>query len=89
MKTHQKKLKFNIEDYVNNYSTKNEQGFINKEIYELVKYFPDIKIDKFEDALRGNTGMLINGECITYHCDIIKALKCGLENRILYWHEWD
>jgi mannose-6-phosphate isomerase class I len=79
----------NIEELVNNYPTKHKEGFVKEEIEELLKQFPDIHKDKFDDALCGITCMVINGELVIYHCDIIHALYCGLENRDLKISEWD
>ena len=46
-------------------------------------------MDKFYDALMGIICMVKNNEIITYHCDIEKALRCGIENRNLNIWEWD
>jgi hypothetical protein len=32
---------------------------------------------------------MTNGELIIYHCDIDKALRCGIEDRDLKLYEWD
>lgn len=71
------------------YDTKHTQGFIKSEIEELLKLYPEINMDKFNNALGGNTCMRIDNEIITYHCDIYKAVLCGLENRNLSLSEWD
>ena len=55
----------------------------------LQKDYPNINIDKFNSALRGITCMMINDEIVIYHCDIDKALCCGIENRNLSSWEWD
>ena len=78
-----------IEDVVNGFKTKHKRGFTKNEIRELLKDYPNINMDKFNSALMGCTGMLIDGEFITYHCDIITALRCGIENRDMYFWEWD
>jgi hypothetical protein len=79
----------NIKEKVYGYKTKHKQGFVQLEINELLKDFPGINMEKFNDALRGNTCMVIKGEIIQYHCDIEKALYCGVENRNLRLSEWD
>ena len=79
----------NIKEKVYNFKTKNKQGFIQSEIDTLLKDYPGINMDKFNNAVMGVTCMVINGEITTYHCDIEKALRCGIENRKLRSWEWD
>ena len=76
-----------IESKVYNFKTKNKEGFVQSEIDTLLKDYPNINMDKFNNALRGITCMLINGETVIYHSDIDKALRCGIENRNL--HSWE
>ena len=78
-----------IRNAVNSYCTKYEQGFTPSEIMELLKEFPDINMDKFNDAMMGNTGIIIDGDFITYHCDVELAIKCGVYNRDVRIWEWD
>ena len=78
-----------IRDKVNNFKTTYKEGFIKSEVDSLLKDYPDINMDKFYNALRGNTCMIRDGKVIMYHCDIENALKCGIENRDLYYWEWD
>jgi hypothetical protein len=79
-----------LKDKVYGYPTKNEAGFIQREINELLKEYPYVAMDKFNDALVGITGMVDkNGNFITYHCDILTALRCGLEDRYIKITEWD
>lgn len=79
----------NIYEHVYNYPTKHPKGFIGTEIEELLKSYPTVNKEKFFDALRGNTCMIFEGQIVTYHCDIAKAIECGLENRNLTAEEWD
>jgi|AntAceMinimDraft_4_1070372.scaffolds.fasta_scaffold80150_2 hypothetical protein len=81
--------KFNVEKFINNYPTKYKEGFTDAEVNEMVKKFPIINIEKFNSTLTGITCMKINDDILTYHCDLITALKCGLENRDMFPHEWD
>ena len=75
---------------VSEFKTKNEEGFTNDEMKELLKNnFEGINMDKFYNAMMGNTCMVIGDEIINYHCDVEKALRCGLENRDLTIGEWD
>ncbi len=78
----------NIEEIVNTYPTKYQMGFTGGEIIDLlVKY--EIDMDQFFIKLGVNTVGVINGESVTYHCDILKGLRCVLENREQTQEEWD
>ena len=79
----------NIAEKVYDFKTKYKEGFTDSEIKTLLNSFPNINIEKFNDALEGNTCLVINKEIVRYHTDIEKALYCGLENRNLYSWEWD
>ena len=78
-----------LEGLINNFPTIHKEGFTTFEIDKLIQLFPNIEISKFDDALVGNTIMVKDGDYINYHCDIITALKCGLENRVINLSEWD
>ena len=78
-----------MREIVYNYKTKHKYGFTHKEIEDVLKGFPNINLDKFYEALQGNTCMVIGNEVITYHCDLLLALECGVENRDVESHEWD
>ena len=78
-----------ITEKVYNFKTKNKEGFVQSEIDTLLKYYPKINMDKFNDALFGITCMIINDEIVIYHYDIEKALRCGIESRNLRSWEWD
>lgn len=79
----------NIREKVYNYPTKHKEGFIQSEINALLKEYPNVDMEKFNSALMGNTCMVKDNEIIQYHCDIVKALRCGIEKRNLYQWEWD
>lgn len=79
----------NIRKNVYSYKTKYEEGFVQSEVDDLLKNYPNIHMDRFHDALNGNTCMVKDGEIIMYHCDIEKALRCGVENRSLQASEFD
>ena len=85
MKDYNKKL----EDLVYDYPTKYKEGFTGKEIEDIVSLFPELNHDKFNDALMGITCMVIDELTIIYHCDILIALRCGIENRDMTLEEWD
>lgn len=82
-----------IKEMVYGYPTQYETGFILKEIHYLKavckKIYPNFSDKKFEDALTGNTCMMKDGNIITYHCDLLTALKCGAENRDMTQTEFD
>ena len=78
-----------LEELVYNYPTKNEHGFMWEEQNKLLEKYPDINMDKFNDVLTGITCMSINGKLVIYHCDILNALICGIENRDQTVAEWD
>lgn len=78
-----------MKEIVYNYKTKHKYGFTNEEIKDILKKFPNINEEKFWDAFMGNTCMVIGNEVISYHCDVLVALKCGTENRGILPHEWD
>lgn len=79
-----------LRDLVYNYPTKHKEGFIASEEKELLSKFPNINMEKYNDAMTCNTCMLDeNDGVITYHYDILKALSCGIENREIRWFEFD
>lgn len=78
-----------IQDKIYTYKTKHKEGFLQTEIDTLLIDYPDINMDMFNDALMGNTCMVKKGKIVQYHCDIYKAIICGIENRGLTGNEWD
>ncbi len=81
-----------IASIVNGFETENEFGFNKKEIKKVLNLFNNyfINFDKYKNALNGITCMLNDdGEIIIYHCDIITAICCGIENRTIKPSEWD
>jgi|LakMenEpi03Aug12_release.lakeMendotaPanAssembly.Ray.scaffolds.fasta_scaffold00340_6 hypothetical protein len=83
------KNKGNIQEKVYNYKTKHQEGFTQSELENLLLNYPNINMDKFDDAMRGCTCMLKDNEIIMYHCDIARAITCGIENRNLRSYEFD
>ena len=86
------KTKQEIEDFIyDHYKTKYREGFLPTEmdyvIKEVAKHH-DLKMDRFDDAMKGNTCMIREGKLITYHCDLYKALICAIEDRSLSVGEW-
>ena len=78
-----------IEKRVRRFKTKYKEGFTRDEINTLLGDFPDFDLQKFNNALSGVTGIIIDGEALTYHCDIELALHCGVEKRNPRSWEWD
>ena len=82
-----------LEEFVYEYKTYHEHGFIQEEIEEIIKLFPKFNMKKFDDAMMGNTCMMTayNGQkrFVNYHCDVLSGLRCGIEDRDLYFNEWD
>lgn len=78
-----------IEQVIEKFKTKYKEGFTYSEIDELLKYFPNINMKKYNEAMICNTCMIIDGESIIYHCDVRTALYCGVENRNLRTEEFD
>ena len=78
----------NITNVVNDFPVKYEHGFTTSEIKKLLTEY-DINEDTFYESLGINTCMVIDGQTITYHCDIEKALFCVVENRGQHPWEWD
>ncbi len=79
----------NLEDRVYNYQTKHKEGFTKKELEKFVEKYATINMKKFNDAMMGNTCMIIDGEIVNYHRDVLTALRCGLENRDMHSYEFD
>jgi formate dehydrogenase assembly factor FdhD len=77
-----------IKDVVYNYKTKHEHGFTKTEIDNLLEEL-NINENRFNKALGVNTCMLIDGEVITYHTDVLKGVVCAIENREQNSLEWD
>ena len=78
----------NVEEFVNNYPTKYKMGFTGAEILELLNKY-QIDIDQFYIKLGINTVGVIDGKSVTYHCDILKGLRCVIEDREQTLEEWD
>lgn len=55
----------------------------------LLMHFDGINTERYYNAMFGNTIGVINGIGRTYHCDIITAIMCGIEDRDILPHEWD
>jgi len=78
-----------ITERVNTYPTKHEEGFTPSEIDDILKEYTNIDMKKFNEATSGITGMMIDGEFVTFHCDIELAIRCGIEKRNVRGYEMD
>ena len=78
-----------IEKIVNEFPTQYKEGFTSEDEKKILELFPNINMEKYYDALRGNTCIMKEGKIISYHCDIITALRCGTGNRNIRYYEWD
>ena len=82
-------MKNSVFDIVYKYPTKNREGFTKSEIEEVLKNFPNLNREFFNNALFGTTCMMIDNEMITYHCDIENAIICGLKGTNIGGIKWD
>lgn len=83
--------KEDLEQLVYSWPTKYKEGFLAEEEKELLSKFKSeqLNMNKWDSAMIGNTCMMKPEGIITYHCDVLTALKCALEDRDMYWYEWD
>jgi hypothetical protein len=77
-----------IEKEVLQFKTKYTNGFIGSEITELLEKL-NINEKRFNKAMGVNTCIIIDGQIITYHTDIIKGIVCAIEDRGQNILEWD
>jgi hypothetical protein len=78
----------NIKKEVMDYPTKYTAGFTNSEISALLEKL-NINETRFNKALGVNTVMVVDGQTITYHNDVLKGVLCAIENREQNLAEWD
>lgn len=71
------------------YKTKHKQGFTREEMVDLIENHTNYDLEDFWDNLGVNTCMLIDGDSITYHCDVELALRLLKDNRNSNSFEWD
>ena len=84
-----KKEKIDLQKLVYEYPTKHKAGFLPDELKDIVSKFPKIHMNKFNDAMMGNTCAMIDNQLVIYPCDVLSALRCGTENRDQKIDEWD
>ena len=79
----------NVKEVVYSYPTKHEVGFTPIELNSLLEEHR-VSVSEFFYRLGiGHTCMVIGGETIRYHHDILTALRCVIENRDMTIEEWD
>jgi hypothetical protein len=82
--------KMTLYDRIYNYEAESEYGLTQKEIVVVLKDYPECNMEKYNDAMFGNTCMVNDDkEIINYHCDVYSAILCGVENRDQTLQEWD
>ena len=97
MKKNKKEI-VDLHKLVYEYPTKHKEGFLPDELKAIVtrfqrtdieNKFPKMNRKKFNDALTGITCVIMEDQIVIYHCDVLKALKCGIEDRNIKFEEWD
>ena len=78
-----------INQIVYSFDTKHKQGFTTTELEQILTKFPKLDRRKFNDAMNGSTGIILDGDFILYHNDIIKAINVSLYGISLRIYEWD
>jgi hypothetical protein len=74
-----------LQELVYGFKTQNKEGFTFEEQKKLLSMFTKINMKRYNEAL---TGITCSGNYI-YHCDILTALRCGMEDRNMKSYEWD
>lgn len=77
-----------ISRLVDSHPTKYPNGYTLDDMKSLCKEL-SIDFNVFGEKLGVNTGMVIKGESVTYHCDVELAIRLCLENRDMTLLEWD
>ena len=81
-----------VSEYVLGFESKHSQGLINTELEEVLEHFKlthTLNMDKYYTAMYANTCMVIEGEIVSYHQDVIHGIVCAIEDRELTVGEWD
>lgn len=71
------------------FKTRYKEGYTPHEIKMLLTRFPDINMEKYYEALGCHTAIAIDGIIITYHCDVLLGINCGINNRDITTAEFD
>ena len=78
-----------LERLVNDFPTKYEEGFVHKEIMKLVSRFSETTYDEVMEKMGVVTANLRDGQTVYFHCDVLTALRCAIEDREMTVGEWD
>jgi hypothetical protein len=77
-----------IEEMINGWNTKYDEGFTPQELADVaISYGLDPKL--LRETIGVVTAMVKDNVILTYHCDVIVAVRCCLEGRKPHWTEWD
>lgn len=68
---------------------KYKEGYTESEIKQVIKDNNVQNINRFWGALDGVTGIIIDGEILTFECDVELALRVSKEDRDPKWYELD
>jgi hypothetical protein len=81
----------NLEELINSYPTNSEYGFTEDEIKEFIalNVKQEFSLKHYYGAMQGNTCILVNDKIVNYHCDVLSAIRCGIDKRGLTNGEWD
>lgn len=80
-----------LADMVYKWPTKHKQGFNRRDENRILATIgkENLNTERYIDALHGITSMVIDGDLIIYHDDILTALRVAMEDRRIRTHEWD
>lgn len=78
-----------VEELLERYPRIHQHGFTHGEMEHILKFFPKINMEAYNNAMMCNTGMIIENDFITYPTDFRTGLFCGLEGREATIGEWD
>jgi len=81
-------MKQTLDDYIFSYPTKHKEGFTDSEMLKLI-YDLHLGKARFFSKLGINTAIVIDGDWLTYHTDVLRTARMIIENREMYLYEWD
>ena len=81
----------NVKEIIDSFPRKHPNGFDPSELEELLKDFPKIDLEKFNDEIFGDTYLIddINNLPIRYTHDIYRAIDIAITGRTMNNFEWD
>lgn len=80
-----------LENLINSYPTNSEYGFTDNEIKEFIalNVKQGISQKHYNDAMGVNTVVIVDDIVRYFHCDVLSAIRCGIDKRGLTNGEWD